>query len=427
MRTRKSNRSKRYTVEKYDFEGSSDDEFVERRAKGDDKDDDNFDAGAAEESAEDEDAALEQEALESGASVSDPEGVLDRFSRQRVKPIKPFNVRAAVSTGYTDIEPVPADGRIVRAYCGPYDRILRGRHLADAWYGQHANGVQTAMALLERWMDWTVLPPKLRLGERDEGQRDREPWSPGFFEREAFNAKHWYERVREDVERLDARVMISPEEAQRYYFGRGPMPVLMGPYESQAEVMFEPLHSYTLSHSGLPFDQDQAEDKTAAGWMLDTGGIVLGLDWAPHHEQADDHPQLLAVAVIPHSDQEDYNYEQESVNPEFERYGAVQVWEVRGERSEEEGFLRPSTQPPRLRKTLCFETGRVRRVKWAPACGLLAILSGDGSVSIVNPREDAGGSYGKGIYIHDTSHVHKFKLTCQYRIRTTSNISLCYT
>ncbi|KAF5000062.1 hypothetical protein FDECE_11306, partial [Fusarium decemcellulare] len=162
MRTRKSNRTKRFTVERYDFEGSSDEEILKRTANA--EDDGNFDvAAAAEESAEEEEEelALEQEAVESDGSVSEPDGIPDRFARQRVKPIRPFNVRAAGLTGYLDLEPV-ADGRIVRSYWGPYDRGVKGRQLVEAWYGRHEDGTKMVQGMLDRWMDWTALPPKIQ-------------------------------------------------------------------------------------------------------------------------------------------------------------------------------------------------------------------------------------------------------------------------
>ncbi|KAM5354492.1 hypothetical protein ACJ41O_001139 [Fusarium nematophilum] len=389
MRTRKSNRTKRYTVEKYDFEGSSDEEILRRTVNA--EDDENFDVtAAAEESAEEEEEelALEQEALESDASVSEPDGIPDRFARQRIKPIRPFNVRAAGLTGYLDVEPV-ADGRIVRSYWGPYDRGVKGRQLIEAWYGRHEDGIKMVQSMLDRWMDWTVLPPKAR-GE--EGQKDRGVWSPSFFEREAYNAEHWYERVRESLPEADARLRLTEEEAQPYRFQRGTMPVLIGPAESQQEINFEPGDAYPLAQTGLPINQEESGTR-ATGWMFDTGGIVTGMDWAPLHSV--NAPQLLALCVIPHSDQEHYDYEQESMKPDFQKYGVVQLWEFVGER-QEDGFARPSARRPTLRKTICLDHGRARRVRWSPACGFLAVLCDDGNVYVVEAGDDGEGDYENG-------------------------------
>ena len=387
MRTRRSNRTKRYTVEKYDFEGSSDEEALDRASKHAERDENFDETAAAEESAEE--LALgqehdENEDIESDGPVSEPDGVLDRFARQRVKPIRPFNVRAAGFTGYLDLEPV-ADGRIVRSYWGPYDRGFKGKQLVEAWYGRHEDGVKLVTGMLDRWMDWTVLPPKI---QDDEGQKDRGVWSPNFFEREAYSAEHWYERVRESLPEANAMVPLSTEEVPRYQFKRESMPVLLGPPTSQQEVKFEPGDAYSISQNGLPMQNDDAP----FGWILDAGGIVTGMDWAPLNNA--NSPQLLALCVIPHSDQELYDYEQESLNPEFQKYGTVQLWEFVGER-QENGFARPSMQPPILRKTICLEFGRARRVKWSPACGFLAILCDDGNVYVVEAGDGGGGSYGK--------------------------------
>ncbi|CEF78972.1 hypothetical protein FGSG_04050 [Fusarium graminearum PH-1] len=391
MRTRKSNRAKRYTIEKYDFEGSSDEENLKRATQKAERDE-NFDENVvAEESAEEEELALEQEQEhdenedpESEGPVSEPNGVPDRFARQRVKPIRPFNVRAAGLTGYLDLEPV-ADGRIVRSYWGPYDRGSKGKQLVEAWYGRHEDGVDLVKGMLDRWMDWTVLPPKI---PGDDGQKDRGVWSPSFFEREAYSAEHWYERVRESLPEANARIRLSVEEAELYRFQREPMPVLLGPPASQQEIRSQPGNSYSISQDGLPL-QDHS---TPVGWMLDAGGIVTGMDWAPLHSV--NAPQLLAICVIPHSDQELYDYEEQSISPDFQKYGTVQLWEFIGER-QDDGFARPSAQPPTLRKTICLEHGRARRVKWSPACGFLAILCDDGNVYVTEAGDDGEGGYEK--------------------------------
>lgn len=399
MRTRRSNRTRTYTVQKYDFDPSSDEEdppAVPKRARKADADDANFDADAADSVADEDDeeeAVLDREALASDAEVSDPDGTPDRFSRQRIKLIKPFNVRAAATTAagggtassYLDLEPVAADGRIVRAYCGPYDRSIRGRALVDMWYARHEGGVRLAWDMLDRWMDWTVLPPRARVEEHG---RDRGVWSPNFFEREKYNAEHWRERVKSGVAREDAR-RLSEEEALPYQFGHASMPVLMGPHDAQQEVIFTPGYALAISPSGLPLPEDSS---TSAGWMLDVGGLVTSMSWLPL--QTPDSPQVLALAVVPHSDQENARFEPERfADPTFRKYGVVQLWEFIGECGED-GFVRPSTKRPRRKKTICLDRGRAKRVGWSPACEMMAVICGDGNVHVVEKGGDADGSYG---------------------------------
>ncbi|KAF7557876.1 hypothetical protein G7046_g5933 [Stylonectria norvegica] len=384
MRTRRSNRTKSYAIEKYDFEGSSDEELIQRA--GVDNDDDNFEAAAAVESVDEEELALEQEAAETEASVSDPEGAPDHFQSQTVKPIRPFNVRAVGVTGFLDVEPV-ADRHFIRTYCGAYDRSLRGYALLEAWYSRHPEGYETALAILERWKDWTVLPPKVKNDE--ESEKDKGIWSPNFFEREAYNAEHWYERVRDSMPGADSQLRLSKEAAEPYRFQRGPMPVLMGPYESQQEYKFRTGDAYTLSQSGIPLEEDGSDGKVPNGWIFNVGGIVTGMDWAP--QQTPHSPQILALCVVPYSDQEFYDFQQESAKPDFQKHGVIQLWEFHGEWVD--GYLRPAQQLPKLRKTLCLEHGRARRVRWSPACGLLAVLCDDGEVYVFEARVDGDGDY----------------------------------
>lgn len=389
MRTRKTNRNKSYAVEKYDFDGSSDEEHLRRVVNRDDNDGNFNAAGAAEESAEEEEEEdvemeIQPGAVESEGVISDLEDKPDKFASQRVKPITPFNVRAAGITAYLDMEPV-ADGRIVRTYCGPYDRSVRGRLLVEAWFGRHEDGVKTAAKMLDRWMDQTVLPPKLK---SDEWEKDKGIWSPNFFEREAHNAEHWYERVHDSLPKEGSRIRLSEEEARPYQFQRGVLPVLMGPHTAQREIKFEAGDAYAVLDTGLPLDHDDGIAKTATGWIFDAGGIVTGMDWAPLH--GPNAPQLLALCVIPHSDQEYYDYEQESTRPDFQKHGVVQLWELVGERSDD-GFARPTSRRPELRKTICFDYGRVRRVQWSPTCGFLAVLCDNGNVYVIEASDEYEG------------------------------------
>ncbi|KAK5996721.1 Transcription factor C subunit 6-like protein [Cladobotryum mycophilum] len=410
MRTRRSNRTKRYTVEKYDFEISSEDEEPQKSRKDAEAKDDNFDAGAVEQSAEGEgEEEGEELGLNESGSEADPG---DKPSRQRVKPIKTFNARAPLGSDYLDIEPVPPEGQH-KGYVGPYERGMRGKALVRAWYGPQQERIDMAHQLLERWQGWTVLPPKVSHDEYE--PTDKAFWSPKMLKNETRLAEQWWAQAKQTLLQDDAWVELSPGESHLYQMPRECMPALLGQHDAQREIIFETDCCYPLSHNGIPFGQDDDERKTANGWMLDVGGVVLGMDWAPlRHKNP---KQLLAMAVIPHSDQEFYNFEEEATNPNFQRHGTVQIWEFGGTKTGE-GLIRPLTETAMRLKTLCFEYGRVRRVRWSPACSHLAALCGDGTVCVVD-MEDLDEAR-QGGYYKVQKPLATFNLLDEYSIKATS-------
>ena len=109
------------------------------------------------------------------------------------------------------------------------------------------------------------------------------------------------------------------------------------------------------------------------------------MDWEPR-EKGSGEAQVLAMAVIPHADQEIYNYEEEASKPGFGMPGWVQLWEFEGERLEN-GSFRPARRKPRRKQVLTLDRGRARRVKWNPRGEQLAILCGNGEIVITEPEE----------------------------------------
>ncbi|PFH59161.1 hypothetical protein XA68_12745 [Ophiocordyceps unilateralis] len=189
--------------------------------------------------------------------------------------------------------------------------------------------------------------------------------------------------------------VLSPDEAKSYRLPDRSLNVLMGPYPDQRLFSFRPGDAYCLAPDGTPYGvdgQEHDDERIPIGWMLDAGGIVVGMDWAPCQEKE----QRLALAVVPHADEEMYDFELEHRKPGFQRHGLVQLWAFRPDSSA--GFIRPSMGKPRLLKTLCFDFGRARRVKWSPVCGHLAVLCGDGRVCIVHVDAEAEGHQAQGGY-----------------------------
>ncbi|KAK3187331.1 hypothetical protein K4F52_003962 [Lecanicillium sp. MT-2017a] len=392
MRTRRANRSKSYVTEKYDFEDSSEEEQPRRRARDAEEKDDNFTADddaedgagdvASDEAMSDAELEPELEPEPEPAAATTPSR---RATPKRSKPVAPKPSKAPKNTGYLDIGLAAQDGTQTRGYAGQNDRSIRGQLLVSAWYGPDEEQVAIAQDLWDRWSDWPALPPKQ--SDNSRGFPAKGVWVPNFAARQEELAAAWKQDIDEKIAEEATFQSLSAEEAARYRMPQHFMPVLMGPAPNQQEIQFEPGAGYALSQAGIPYETDESANKVPEGWIIDSGGLVISMDWAPRRR--DQTTQLLALAVRPPADQEFYNYEAEFAKGDFQRYGTVQLWEFEGEKPVEESTM-PTSQPPVLRSTLCLDGGRARRVKWNPFTGILAVLCGNGKIYVFDAdRDDA--------------------------------------
>lgn len=415
MRTRRSNRTKSYTAPEYHFGDSSEEDPITRRSKKTEERDTNFDDEDVPEPDDEEEGDKSSSASDVGeaAHVSEVESLHEvktparrrgaaksttASSARKSRPpapaaaaSKPTAKATTLVAGYMEI-PMPAqDGsHQMRTYIGPNDRAVRRHHLVSAWYGSDEARLETAQTLLERWFEWPVLPPRSLKYESDLPCRGA--WLDDYAGRESKLAAAWREKVDAAMGgRLPVRA-LSPAEAAPYRLPTHTMPVLVGP-GAEEEVLFAPGSGYAIAQSGIPFDYDERGDKEPSGWMFDAGGIVTSVDWAPRTD--DQMTQLLAVAVMPHLDQEVHSFTDDAARIEFEAYGTVQLWEVEGEQSSTTQSARPTSLPPKLRRTLCFPHGRARRVAWNPTGTYLAVICADGVVYVVEADTESSEEFGK--------------------------------
>lgn len=330
----------------------------------------------------------ESKAKESKAKEPKTKGAKGKAKAKTPKSpvIKPFQATAAKSTEpppYLELTIASQELEKVRGYVGATDRGTHGSTLLSAWYGPDQDSLQIIKAIQQRWVEWKVLPPK------DKPRGYTLP-DVGIWIREKTQylthqyAEPWVARIKQATDKGDApAVALSEDEAAAYRFPQNPMPVLVGKSQDPTNTPLSPGEGYCVSQGGIPFQDDENEGKVPTGWIFDTGGVVLSLDWASRQDPSAS--QLLALAVIPQADQEDYNYNKEAEKPDFQKFGTVQVWEVEGKESDT-GYLRPSPAPPKLKRTLCLDYGRAHRVKWSPLCEYLAILCGNGNVYVVDPN-----------------------------------------
>lgn len=401
MRTRKSNRTKSYAVEKYDFESSSSETEKNgdnnrgadagakppRRRRDSEDADENFDVSVNESPNDDDLPSAEEVESESEAVQSEVQPAATPVRNRAKKAKRPRSVKG---TGYLGLESVTTDTHL-KGYMGPFDRSMRGQTLVGTWYGPRTSSIRLAQRMLDRWIQWTVLPPRYEGVQK--GGSDIIAPVEDFYEKQAYFAERWETRVRNDEGVPETRWReLTGEEASLYEQPRRELRLLMGPFGAQREIGIQPGDSYALSQGWIPYDTDDTEQKIPTGWIFDVGGIVTGMDWAPRRQGE----QVLALAVIPHSDQEDYDYETEHQKHDFQKFGTIQLWKFQGD--EINGVSRPSVQKPELRRTICLDYGRAKRIRWSPACNHLAVLCGDGSVYVLQV-DDANRPFGTSISI----------------------------
>lgn len=406
MRTRRSNRQKRYFTETFDLgEGSEENEepAVPRRTKAAEEEDENFAAPDNESAADDDDdedegedeGADEDKAVirsDSEASASGVEETMRPAGRIREnKAIRASTARLSGVPQYLNITPFPAEHQLPRGYAGYFDRNVRGRGLVRAWYGPDPKRMETAAKLLDRWAAWKLLPPKEDVPDPNRPRKG--VWSSETFERESKFVKNWLERLRNDRLPGTTFSQLSPEETYPYRLEAGTIPILVGPSDSQAEIRLAPGESVAITQYGLPFDLDENSGEVPAGWIVDTGGLVLNMEWAPLRRNQ---TQLLAMVVVPQGDQEMYNYEQEATMSDFQRHGMIQIWEFAGRITDENTCIPDYEVAPKLYKTICTDRGRVRSIKWNPACNHLAVLCKGGAICVIDAEDGVeGAQYGE--------------------------------
>lgn len=400
MRPRRSNRAKSYAVEEYDFgDSSAEEEAGKRRRKNADDQDDNFDAAATGD-AEEEDAqdlaADEEDAPLSDAEVTQATNspARRRATKKTAHPApKPAGQTTKLAGAYLEIPLAAQDGsHQPKTYIGPNDRAVRRHHLVSAWYGPDEERIEIVQQLLDRWFQWPVLPPRDPSSESDLPCRGA--WRDDYAGREGKLAATWRASLDAAMGGRPPLRGLSPAEAAPYRLPTHSMPVLVGPTVTE-DITFVPGSGYALAQSGVPFDYDANADKEPSGWMLDTGGIVTSVDWAPRAKEQTS--QLLAVALMPHTDQEVHEFADEATKMEFQAYGTVQLWEMQGD-EQVSGSAKTTSLPPMLVSTLCLPHGRARRIQWNPVGGYLAVLCADGGVYVFEADVQGTTEFGKRVW-----------------------------
>lgn len=318
--------------------------------------------------------------------------------------------------------------------------ILNMIYVRDRWSGANDSAVPSKASLEQE-------PNPQQYGSDDYGAGRTYGVDATDLEREATSAWDWYYqddlggqfRKRQRVEG------IGEEEAVRTYL---PVPskerhkVRIGPFVDGQQRAFElrqhdvldfgqawpkidgvpettaqsikatkrlgrPSKKQTNDQESQGVDQKTSQSRARQGWIVNMGGKVQGLAWAPNQDGL---TQYLAV-VVPISAQQ-----KESVFGAEQRYGApaftpsppypaaVQIWCFDAQDANKQTKGLDMSKKPRLRLVLCTDWGHIRRIAWCPMprkkredddgivnLGLLACVCGDGRTRVVDVRLDRGG------------------------------------
>lgn len=391
MQTRRSNKTKRFLdVVLVD----SDDEDGWQSPVSDEPGDENFAAGdalgaepgaGADAGEEPEDDDDEDEEFDSDV---DDENVGEARRRQTAG-----TTSAPLRTGkrrrdYHELPVYPLESRILtRVYTGELKRQARNTALRDVMYGPQYECAKLIWDLRDRWLDHPVLPAAVP--RKDPMGVLPSPWVPPHFETsQEAAACEWYRNYRADASAVQrSHAMVSKTGQKLIPEAEGDVITLLGPLDGLEEYRLKQGDSIALSSFNLPVDAPGSLGEPPTGWIFDAGGLVLAMDWAPIARGGE---QVLALAVIPHSDQAARREGDGDPPREESSAGSIQFWGFSGEEGTKERLPRPSRRLPKFLAAKCFDWGRPKRLQFCPVpldgagiCAMLAVLCGDGRARVI--------------------------------------------
>ncbi|KAJ5644904.1 hypothetical protein N7507_010915 [Penicillium longicatenatum] len=269
-----------------------------------------------------------------------------------------------------------------------------------------------------RWGRDSTFPTRVSLdtieGESDSPYGPTLGVSPEDMEKERTVGWSWYydqeigQRFRQR-QQLDTK--IKKDEVHRRYLPRAKSKkhtVLMGPSDNQRAFHLE-YHASVDFGSVWDARESQKSDgpaKTREGWLINIGGKIQCMAWAPNQDGAS---QYLAVAALV-TDEQKKSYKP----PESDRVssflpsppypGTIQLWEFKSKGAGAQSHTIDMTFGPQPRLTLCSDWGDLRRMAWCPMgrqrrgdvdkglidIGLLAGVWGDGKVRVLDVKLQQG-------------------------------------
>ncbi|KAJ5793563.1 hypothetical protein N7457_000162 [Penicillium paradoxum] len=188
--------------------------------------------------------------------------------------------------------------------------------------------------------------------------------------------------------------------------------VLLGPHDNQQ--LFE-LGYHESFDFGTVWDERSSKasrpptgpKKIREGWIINIGHRVLSMAWAPNQDGITQY--LAVVAPITEKQKAHFNSKENGFSTPFQPSqpypSALQIWEIKGKKSETPTMTLDMDFKPRLRQVWCADWGDLRRMSWCAmprakreedeeevtkSIGLLATVWGDGKVRVLDIKTRRG-------------------------------------
>ncbi|RYP04680.1 hypothetical protein DL764_004296 [Monosporascus ibericus] len=411
MRLRRSNQGKRFRPSDFNLRLSLSDEEEAVVSEGDHASlDEGFvDDGEPEPDAED---GIEDDDLVESSGVEAPEKKIKKPKTKRVKRPEPTDQGSISSLGVVQEYPTDPSAKWTRSYVGPVKRWTRLQLLTKFWFGDRENYLDIVGEFVRLWWEHQILPPKLV--SKHDLRVASHPWMPDDFPEDQENKfRQLYEKYLAKRTNGPTTFPINKDKA----FGRflphadDDLTVILGHVADQEEHYFKRGQNMSFSGLGNPIRETDDGRTKSSGWLLDVAGIVVSMAWAPSNCRTH---QLLAMAVVPFSDQAFYQDPKKAMQESEKKEGSVQIWRFEAD-EDNRGLVRPASRPPTLMRALCFSWGRASRLQWSPVpltsndrIGLLAVLCGDGNLrvlEIMSTAQSSEGTFGKHFIMTPTEAV----------------------
>lgn len=344
-------------------------------------------------------------------------------------------VRAPPRSAYK----IPAythENRTMRLYAGPLRKWDRRQALVNTVYGPRSGHISLFLELQQRFSRCThpvAFRPLLTDIQIDpRGEVLVSPWLPANLEEEQQKSYRSWSRNYVQSMRAAGQVPfgeiedVSESEAQPF------LPWVANP-DADLDIFANGIFNENVK-AGVSFTPEGHETLTLDGPVqtpvfFNAGGKILSLAWAPMPTNYELNGALLAVAVVPHDEDDSNDSDDSNDDNNFdsflntdgakqekarldERLGSIQFWRVtlQGKTGGPLSTASTYSDGTRLDSVCCFYWGWPKQLEWCPVqpCnnelypGLLAVRTEDGVVRIIKPQKgcEEKPKYGKEQKLH---------------------------